>query len=134
MEGIREQLGLYREILELSRKEERRLEQGDVRAVFSDLPDKMDRIRRVTEWDDRLETFKREWTERRERGETLGPELVGVLKEVEDILEQTIRLDEKNKRTLMQLLRMEHWGAAGNTGRSGIAAHALKAYGKKPPE
>ena len=125
--GIREELSVYSEILEISRKENGLLmDKAPLKEVFAFIPRKMELIRKAEKTDEGLLSLKEQWS--RMKKDELPQELVRLLKEVESILGETILVDEKNRELMGKypvFKSQEHSEAL----KENVRFRAIKAYG-----
>jgi len=104
--GLEEEIAIYKAILDFSKNENRLLEKGaPLASVFANINKKMEMVEKASTLDDSLKDLKHEWVEQQHKGEDLPQEIVSLLREVENVLQETILLDEQNNKKIMNLYR-----------------------------
>lgn len=91
------------------------------------LPSKMNLINEAGQIDATLSALKKEWEELRQSEQNQPHDILSLLKEVEEVLKETIQLDEQNNRVIMPLFQTSSLPGYAEIKRTD-SVRAVKAY------
>jgi len=129
--GLEKEIGLYKTILSLSRQESKLLSRGaSLKEVFQFIPEKSALLQKIEILDESLKELKKEWSHIKKSGETLPQEIVNLLHEAEQVIQDTITLDEENQSHILHLKRQIEFGKKPINITQDKNLRARAAYGK----
>ena len=131
LESLQGQLAVYRQLLELVRRQRKEIDADDLDAVVDTLEQKQQLIESVTQQEERLAPLRKQWEEKREEvTEEERVPLQAVVSSLKEVMEELLQADAENEIDL----RRKSKELAESIERVHKTRRAMQAYGVAPPD